>query len=164
MKRNLARTKLVVLSVVTLCMSLAPAANAENNGSCSAANVAGKWAYTYTGVLILPTGAVPLASVGSFTQDATGNMAGSQNRSVGGASAQETVTGTITVNGDCTGTLDANVYQSGQFVRSAVIPLVYDNNRKHFRAIFQSLTLPDGTNLPVVITIDGTRLSSGRHD
>jgi hypothetical protein len=148
----------VIISVVTLGMGLATAANAEDNGICSLANVAGKWAYTYTGTLFTPTAAVPLASVGSFTQDAKGNMAGSQNRSVGGTWALETVTGTITLNSDCTGTLDANVYESGQFVRSAVIPLVYDNNRKHLRAIFQSLTLPDGTNVPVVITIDGTRL------
>jgi hypothetical protein len=163
MKSNLPKTTLVIISVVTLCMSLASAAHAQDNQSCSTANVAGKWAYTYTGTLILPTAAVPVAAVGGFTQDANGNMSGSQNRSVGGASAQETVTGTITVNSDCTGTLDANVYQSGQLVRSAVIALVYDNNRRHFRAIFQSLTLTDGTNVPVVITIDGTRLSS-RHD
>jgi hypothetical protein len=26
------------------------------------------------------------------------------------------------------------------------------------RAIFQSLTLPDGTNVPVVITIEGNKL------
>jgi hypothetical protein len=102
--------------------------------------------------------------VGTYIQDTKGNFAASQNRSVGGAFAQETVTGTVTVNRDCTGTLNANVYQSGQLVRTAVIDLVFDNNRRHLRAIFQSASLPDGTNLPVVITIDGMRLSTGHDD
>ena len=164
MKRNIARTTFVIISVVTLCMSLASAAYAEDNGSCSTETVAGTWAYTYTGTLLLPTATVPAAAVGSFTEDEKGNFAGSQNRSVGGVSAQETLTGTITVNADCTGTLNANVYQSGKVVRSAVIAVIYDNNRRHLRAIFQSLTLPNGTNVPVVITIDGMRLTSGHDD
>jgi hypothetical protein len=163
MKRNIAKTTLVIISVVTLWMGLASAARAEDNGSCSTASVAGKWGYTYTGMIILPNGAVPVATVGTYTQDTKGSFAASQNRSVGGTYAQETATGTVTVNGDCTGTLNANVYQSGQLVRTAVIDLVFDNNRRHLRAIFQSASLPDGTNLPVVITIDGMRLST-RHD
>jgi hypothetical protein len=28
------------------------------------------------------------------------------------------------------------------------------------RGIFQSLTLPDGTNVPVVITVDGNRVNT----
>src|SRR6202165_3038198 len=113
MKRNIASTTLTIISVVTLCMGLACAPDAEHNGRCSAANVAGKWAYTYTGTIILPTAAVPVATVGSFTLDTHGNVTATQNRSVGGVYAQETVTGTITVKGNCTGTLNANVYQSG---------------------------------------------------
>jgi hypothetical protein len=164
MKRNIASTTLVIISVVTLCMGLASAAYAEDNGRCSAANVAGKWGYTYTGTIILPTAAVPVATVGTFTLDTHGNFTATQNRSIGGAYAQETVTGTVTVKDNCTGTLNANVYQSGQLVRTAVIDLVFDNNRQHLRAIFQSVSLPDGTNLPVVITIDGLRLFRGEGD
>ena len=44
--------------------------------------------------------------------------------------------------------------------RTAVLALVYDGNTNHARMIFQSLTLPDGTNLPVVLTIDANRLFS----
>ena len=164
MKRHVARTTLAIIFVVTLCMGLASAAYAADIGSCSTASVAGKWAYTYTGTIILPTGAVPVATVGSFTLDTKGNFTATQNRSVGGDYAQETVTGTITVKGNCTGTLNANVYQSGQLVRTAVIDLVFDNDRQHLRAIFQSASLPDGTNLPVVITIDGLRLFRGEDD
>jgi hypothetical protein len=39
-----------------------------------------------------------------------------------------------------------------------VLALVYDNNQKQARGIFQSLTLPNGTNVPVVITIDLARV------
>jgi hypothetical protein len=35
---------------------------------------------------------------------------------------------------------------------------VYVDNTKHARGIFQSLTLPEGNNVPVVITIDYARL------
>jgi hypothetical protein len=39
-----------------------------------------------------------------------------------------------------------------------VLAVVYDNNMNHARAIFQSVVLPDNTNIPVVITSDNTRV------
>jgi hypothetical protein len=96
--------------------------------------------------------------VGSYTQDSAGNVAGTQTRSNGGSSAVETITGIATVNRDCTGTANIDVYQDGVLQRSAVLALVYDGNGNHARMIFQSLILPDGTNLPVVITLDANRL------
>ena len=47
---------------------------------------------------------------------------------------------------------------SGQLQRTAVLALVYDSNENHARMIFQSLTLPDGTNVPVVLTVEANRL------
>jgi len=52
------------------------------------------------------------------------------------------------------------VLVNGQLQRTAVLALVYDSNGNHVRMIFQSVTLPDGTNVPVVITIDGNRLTT----
>jgi hypothetical protein len=49
------------------------------------------------------------------------------------------------------------VLVNGQLQRTALIALVYDSDGNHVRGIFQSLTLPDGTNIPVVLTIDGNR-------
>jgi len=72
----------------------------------------------------------------------------------------EDITGNVTVNADCTATATINVLVNGQLQRSTVLALVYDSNGNHVRMIFQSLTLPDGTNVPVVITIDGNRLVS----
>lgn len=134
------------------------AAACEAQAACSQASIAGKWDYTYTGTIFTPSGGVPAASVGHFTQDAAGNVSGSQTRNVAGSSGLEDIAGSITVNRDCTATATINVYVSGVLQRSAVLALVYDSNRTHSRGIFQSVTLADGTNLPVVLTIDANRL------
>ena len=125
---------------------------------CSTAATAGSWAYTYTGSILTPNGAVPAASVGRYIQDAAGNVSGSQTRSVAGASGVEEISGTLSVNPDCTGTATINVFVNGQMQRTAVLALVYDSNGNHARMIFQSLTLPDGTNIPVVLTNDANRM------
>ncbi len=154
MKTNIARALLVLGA--TFILALAPLqANA-----CSTAGLAGKWAYTYTGTIFTPNGPLPTASVGRYHQDTAGNVTGSQARSVAGNSGLEDITGTVTVNGNCTATATINVLVNGQLQRTAVLALVYDSNGNHVRMIFQSLTLPNGTNVPVVITIDGNRLVS----
>jgi len=62
MTRRIVRTILVVLSVATLYMSLAPEASAQ---TCSLATVAGSWAATLIGTILFPapTGPVPAAAV-----------------------------------------------------------------------------------------------------
>jgi hypothetical protein len=125
---------------------------------CSTAAAAGKWAYTYTGTIFTQNGPLPAASVGHFTTDKAGNLTGSQTRSVAGNSGVEDISGTISVNKDCTAAAIINVLVNGQLQRTAVLAVVYDNNVNHARGIFQSLVLPDGTNVPVVITTDNTRL------
>ena len=125
---------------------------------CSTAAAAGKWAYTYTGTIFTQNGPLPAASAGHFGEDAAGNITGSQARSVAGNPGVEEISGTVSVNKDCTGTATVVVLVNGQVQRTAVLAVVYDNNMNQARAIFQSLTLPDGTNVPVVITADYTRL------
>jgi hypothetical protein len=127
---------------------------------CSTASTAGNWAYTYTGTIFTPNGPLPAASVGHFHQDATGNVSGSQTRTVAGDSGVEDIAGTVSVNKDCTATATINVLVNGVLQRTAVLAVVYDSDRNHLRMIFQSLTLPDGTNVPVVLTIDGNRIVS----
>jgi hypothetical protein len=79
---------------------------------------------------------------------------------VAGQSGLEDISGTNSVSGDCTASLTINVSVSGQLQRTAELAAVYDSSGNHVRAIFQSLNLPDGTNVPVVITIDGNRVMS----
>ena len=127
---------------------------------CSTPAQSGTWAYTYTGTIFTQAGALPTASVGHFSQDAAGNVSGSQARSVAGNSGVEDISGTVSVNRDCTATATINVLVNGQLQRTADLALVYDSDGNHARMIFQSLKLPDGTNVPVVLTIDANRLVS----
>src|ERR1700719_2907042 len=87
--------------LVAVALSAVPSAHAQ---PCSLAGTAGRWGYTYTGTIVLPTGGLPVAAVGRFTLEADGNLSGTQTRSNGGVTAQETISAKVTVNADCTGT------------------------------------------------------------
>ena len=127
---------------------------------CSNAGTVGSWDYTYTGTIFTQNGPLPAASVGHYKQNGAGKISGSQTRSVAGDSGVEDISGNVTVNKDCTGTATIKVFVNGQLQRTAVLALIYDSDGNHARMIFQSLTLPDNTNVPVVLTIDGNRLFS----
>ena len=152
------RPRVFLATCLAIVFSVALAPLQAEASHCSTAAAAGKWAYTYTGTIFTQNGPLPAASVGHFVQDAAGNVSGSQARSVAGNSGVEDISGTVTVNKDCTATATIDVFVNGQLQRTAVLAAVYDNNMNSSRAIFQSVTLPDGTNLPVVLTIDYTRL------
>ena len=129
---------------------------------CSQASAAGKWAYTYTGTVYAPN-PLAAAAVGHFSQDAKGNVTGSQTHTVAGATEVEDISGTATVNDDCTGTATISVFLNGQLLRTATLNVVYDGDGNHARMIFTSLILADGTSLPVAVTIDVSRVSPGKH-
>ena len=154
MNNNFGRTILGLGAV--LAVILAPALA---QAGCSNPSAAGHWAYTYSGTIFTPGGPLPAASVGHFRQDIWGNVSGSQSRTVAGQSGSEDISGTISVNSDCTASATINVLVNGQLLRTAALALVYDSSGNHVRALFQSLTLPDGTNIPVVLTIDGNRVT-----
>ena len=134
---------------------IAPIANAR---SCSLADSAGNYGFTLTGVVVVSTGQVPIAAVGRAALDATGNVSGTESRSVGGGFADETFTGTYTVNADCTGTATLNFYESGQLVRTSILSIIFDNNEREIRMVQKSLQLPNGAFLPVVITVEARRI------
>jgi hypothetical protein len=159
MKRNIARTALVIISVATLYLGLVPAVQAAEH--CSNAKAAGKWGFTLTGTLILPTGPVPGAAVGRLSVDSAGNISGTEARNVGGGFANETITGSWSVNSDCTATVTANIYESGVLVRTSVLAAVFVDDSGKLRAVQESLTNPDGSTIPVVITLEADRLFGG---
>jgi hypothetical protein len=137
-------------------LAVAPALHAAH---CTDATGAGKWGFTTTGMLILPTGPVSVVAVGSFIQDTAGNIAGGQTRSLGGLTAHETFKGTVVTNPDCTGTATVEVFDdSGAVVRTSTLEFVLVNNARQVRAIFRSLVLPDGTSIPTVLTTEYDRL------
>lgn len=156
MKRNITGTSLVIAFFAALTVSSAPSAQAQE---CSLAGVAGKWGLTLTGTIILPTGSVPGAAVIEGTVDTAGNIvAATEARNIGGGFANETLTGSWTVNPNCTGTLTVKAYESGVLVRTSVVAIVFDLNETEVRMVQESLTLPDGTTLPVVITLHGRKM------
>jgi hypothetical protein len=157
MKRNSVH---ICLVLATMCILTIVPLQAET-GHCSQAAAAGNYAYTYTGTVFAPS-ALPAAAVGRFSQDAKGNVTGSQTFTLAGQAEQEDIAGTATANADCTGSATINVTVNGQLQRTSVLAVVYDSDGNHGRAVFQSVTLPDGSNLPVVLTFDANRLSS-RH-
>jgi hypothetical protein len=157
MKVNLGK-RVLGITLMTALMGLAPAAQAHNQ-TCSQAGVAGEWGYTYTGSILLPTGAIPAAAVGSFSLDAQRNISGSQTRSVVSSVAQETINGTGTVNQDCTVTYKIDVYDgAGNLLRTAELAGVFVDKERELRAIFASLVLPNGASLPPVITINAKKI------
>jgi hypothetical protein len=98
------------------------------------------------------------------TLDAEGNVAGTEARNVGGGFANETFTGTQTLSPNCTATSTLKFFESGQLVRTSVITLVWDDNFNEFRFVQQSLMLPDGTNVPVVVTGEGRKVSPNNNN
>jgi hypothetical protein len=145
----------LLLSAAILLMAMAPSANAA---SCSLANAAGKWGFSYSGTALTPSGPVPLASSGYYSEDASGNMSGAETVNLGGNAAQETIAGKFTAGANCQWTLVANVYQGGTLVRTSVIDGVWVLNSTQATASFRSVTLPDNSSLPVVITINASRM------
>ncbi len=132
------------------------------HAACSTASVAGRFGFTTTGSI---PAVGPVAATGIFTQDASGNITGTQTRSLNGSVADETFTGTATVNSDCTGTDTVQVFQDGSLVRTTTLQVVYDDNGREARAIFTSLVLqPSGVSLPNIITIEARKLSSREAD
>ena len=158
MNRKTVSSTLMIILLVTIFLSAAPSAQAQQ---CSMAGAAGKYAFTLTGVLITPAGPVPGAAVGRATLSAEGNVSGTEARNVGGGFADETFTGTTTVNPDCTGIATIKFFESGVLVRTSVISIVFDDNMKEFRFVQKSLTLPDGTNVPVVVTGEAKKMFPG---
>lgn len=160
MKRKLLIGTLISLTAVILSAITPQMAQA----SCSQAGTAGKYGFTLTGFLITQSGPVPIAAVGRATVDAAGNVSGTEARSVGGGYADETLSGTLTVNPDCTGSMTIKFYEAGQLVRTSVLSTVTDNNQRELRMVQKSLTLPNGTALPVVITVEARRIFSEDED
>jgi hypothetical protein len=144
-----------------LLVSVAPLAQANQ---CTAQNAAGAYGFTLTGVLLTSTGPVPIAAVGRASVDISGHVTGTEARSVGGGFANETLSGTVTVNPDCTGSMTINFCEAGQLVRTSVLSIVFVNNQRELQMVQSSLTLPNGVSLPVVITVNAKKIFTDQDD
>jgi hypothetical protein len=155
MKYSNAMTRVLSLFVAGLVLAGSVSAHADDSRHCSLASVAGAYGFTTNGTI---PALGPVAATGTFTQDASGNLTGSQTRSLSGAIADETFTGTATVNFDCTGIDTIQVFQDGAPVRTSTLHVVYDDNAREARAIFTSLVLQNGPSLPSILTIEARKI------
>lgn len=152
--QHAASRTLTVTCVVALALVAVSAAQAGTQ-KCTLATVAGTYGLTTTGSI---PGIGPVAAVGVVTLDKSGNISGSQTRSLNGAVADETFTGTFIVNPDCSGTEVVQVFENGVLARTSTLNLVFDNNGRSGRAIITSIVLSNGAQLPPILTIDVRRL------
>ena len=137
-----------------------PVVHAASPTGCSTETVAGNWGVTLSGTLILPTGPVPAAGIARGSFDSQGNITpgATEARNVGGGFANETLSGSWTVNPDCTGTLTIRAYESGLLVRTSVLSIVFVDYLNKVLMVQESLTLPDGTVVPAVITAEAKKI------
>lgn len=154
MTRNITHTCLTIASVVVLGMVVA-VPPARSAGPCSLARAAGNYSFTDNGTVI---GVGPRTAVGRFTLDAAGNLTdGTATSSLNGSVASETFSGTYTINSDCTGSIDVKIYSGSTELFEVKAFASYDDDMRQLRAIFTSVTTPDGIVLPTVISIEARK-------
>ena len=138
-------------AVTALALAIFPTANADDKG-CSNAILRGTFAYTSTGYIAAPPAiAGPFAETGTQTFDGSGGTAAAVTLSQNGNILPVTITGTYTVNPDCTGTMTLQVSAIDVTVH---VFFVIDDSGDGFQAI--------ETDPGLVITRIGRRLYPGR--
>jgi hypothetical protein len=137
-----------------LALSLAPTVKADDKG-CSNAILRGTFAYTSTGSIATPPAiAGPFVEVGTQSFDGNGGTTATAMSSQNGNISPLTVTGTYTVNPDCTGTMTLQVTFPGIPAFPVDVYFVVDDGGDEFQAI--------ETDAGLVITRIGRRLFKGR--
>ena len=148
---SLLKTRIAMALCLAVLGGLTSTARADDKG-CSNASVQGTFAYTSSGSIASPAEiAGPFAEVGTQVFDGKGSTTGSATLSQNGNILQVTVTGTYTVNSDCTGTMTLQVAPIGVTVH---VYFVVADSWNEFQAI--------ETDAGLVITRFGRRLIAGR--
>jgi hypothetical protein len=154
MKCKTARTGLATLFAVALIVSMSAFAQAEEH-ECSLTRSAGKWSFTDNGTVV---GIGPRAAAGVFTLDGKGSLLnGVAVSSLNGSVASETVSGTYTVNSDCSGTFDVKIYAAGTELFELTAFIAFDDNMRELRGVFTSVVAPNGASLATVINIEARK-------
>jgi hypothetical protein len=158
MKPN-APTSFVLIAVATFIGSMVPTVQAR---PCSNATAAGSWSFTVTGTFFFPSpiGSIPLVNLGILTFDEAGNLVGTQTRNVGGAVGEEKVTGTLSLDPDCTGTVIARAFDpsSGALMGTAFTKIVLDDNARQMHALITEELDSHGRPFPGVVSGGGERV------
>jgi hypothetical protein len=109
MKRSNIAKSFAFAAIAALTLAIAPAARAGDKG-CSNGTLQGTFAYTSTGFITAPPAiAGPFAETGTQVFDGRGGTTAAVTLSLNGNILPVTITGTYTVNSDCTGTFTLQV-------------------------------------------------------
>ena len=153
MKRNAAKTTVVLAVLAMAIVSMVPLAYAQH---CSLGGAAGKYAFSDSGTIV---GIGSRAAVGLFTFDAAGNITGKITASLSGNVSNTNLSGAYSVNPDCRGVASfSESDQSGNLILTATVAIVWDNSMREARFLFTSVTLADGTPLTTVINGDARKV------
>jgi len=154
MKSKIAGKCIGCLFAMLLTVAVAAPAHADDQ-SCSLARAAGTYGVSDSGTIV---GVGLRAAVALLTLDGEGNIQGTVTASLNGGVSSTTLSGTYSVNSDCTGTTTFGEYDSsGNLLVTATVALVWDDNMGVFRFLFTSAVQPDGTVLATVINGDATK-------
>jgi len=153
MKCNIRRTGLLIIFAAAWVVSMAAPAQAW--GPCSLYRAAGNWSFTDNGTVI---GVGPRTAVGVFTLDDKGNVPNAiGTSSLNGTIYNETFSGTYTVNPNCTGTVNVEIYVSGSLAFTVTLNTAFDQDMTHMRGLFTSVVEPNGTSLSTAIAFDANK-------
>jgi hypothetical protein len=154
LKRNISHTALVIVFAATIAMSMAATAQAGN--ACSFARAAGTYGTSDSGTVV---GIGPRAADALLTLDTAGNIGGPVTASLNGGVAHSRLSGTYTVNRNCTGAANFSEFDlSGNLILTATVDFVWVDNMREILFIFTSATLADGTPLGIVINGNAKKL------
>ncbi|MEP6993713.1 MAG: hypothetical protein ABI968_04250 [Acidobacteriota bacterium] len=142
-------SRIIPILCTLLVVGFAPALLAEDgHHGCSARSVAGAFGYVTTGIR---NGVGPVAGAGQLTFHSDGTISdGKQTVSFNGVIADETFSGTFTVNADCSGSFTVDV-ASPIAPRTSHVNIVWTGDSNSAKAIF---TDPD-----TILTADAKRIS-----
>ena len=144
-----------IASLLALLLIAGMAVPAHAAGPCSLARAAGNWSFTDSGTVV---NVGPRTAVGTLTFDALGNVLnGVGTSSLNGTIANETFSGTYTVNPDCTGTVNVTIYSGDVELFVITGNSVFDQNMQHMRMLFTSVVSPTLGALQTVIGLDGNK-------
>ena len=176
MKRNIVWILFLVGMLLVSLTAVAKGDRDRDDCTCSPDMIEGAWGYIETGMQIFfdptlpnptPFQLRPYASVGSYTIDAQGIVLGQRTNAQSAAPHQTCIiSGTATVNPDCTGTYSVSFSEppnstnvtacSGSVTKLAV----YVNNATEASMLipFDPLTLSPNLKVSAVLTTDAKKL------
>ena len=152
-RRNPALCGPLMILAISLLLTITAPAQAEGP-SCSLSRAAANWTITDSGTVI---GIGPRAALGRFTLTADGSLLnGVATSSLNGTIADETFYGTYTVNSDCRGTINIEVFSGDIELFAVSADFLFDDRVQRLNGIFTSVVTSTGT-LPSAIAVEARR-------